>query len=518
MHKYNFISFVMQKISWTPSSDNFVFPSSLDQNWFISIIESLIFLKSLFIDRKDYNQKKWNILEKIWKNKFDDEYNLYLPIGMKHWECIELILMLHEKFNISHLQGKNISHRQGIQDILSDIKILIWVILKSSWEENGQKYLDKLQEKYSISRELLEKIKATPNPSQKEIKHFLERIKIPIWSGYQRIEDHIKENIWVELNKALFRKSMTTLWKTMPTFTQENQETMPQANSDEWEVVRIHVASDQLDKNERLLREKIGVDTLKSELDALRLQWDNDVLVEAEKNAANKVISILHEYPYQFRVNSFWDKVVKILEHKGVFCVWYTFLSHSLLSELWIQQEWLNAIWHSWFKIFIWDSSYIFDPWKFDKIHKMNKGKKVWSYNQLSVNLGYYTGRIVGQSWDIEDISLWHIYSNKWADLLYEEKYEEAINMYEKALIFNPDSLETHWGMWCALLQLERYKEAEQKFKQCVQIYPESIWVYEYLKEVLEKLEENDGIKRSKLGINTKILQLKIKQTVNFKI
>ena len=108
------------------------------------------------------------------------------------------------------------------------------------------------------------------------------------------------------------------------------------------EEIVIKMKSETLDKEERLLREKIGIEKLKADLDAARESGNNERIVSVETQATETILQTLYEYPYQFTSNQYGYQPNKILRNKEIYCVGFALLWHSFLSELWIEHQWLD--------------------------------------------------------------------------------------------------------------------------------------------------------------------------------
>gem|GEM_PF-1306582 len=82
-----------------------------------------------------------------------------------------------------------------------------------------------------------------------------------------------------------------------------------------------HSDTDKLDEKERLLREKIGIDTFKQELKELRKKGHLEEIEKKEIEATNEIIRILHEYPYQMTEDNYGYQPKEILKRKEIYCV-----------------------------------------------------------------------------------------------------------------------------------------------------------------------------------------------------
>ena len=91
---------------------------------------------------------------------------------------------------------------------------------------------------------------------------------------------------------------------------------------------------------EGFLRDKIGVEVLKMDLESARKSGNTVRITEAEKNAMNTIHASLRQYPWNDQV-SLLDSAIpsSIDSSKRVICVGYSILMNSFLDELHIQHR-----------------------------------------------------------------------------------------------------------------------------------------------------------------------------------
>jgi hypothetical protein len=71
--------------------DTKVFPNNLDFKTLENILETLDNIKPIKVNRKEYNAKKGEILEKTGSDKYGDFYILYLAEDLKVYELPAII-------------------------------------------------------------------------------------------------------------------------------------------------------------------------------------------------------------------------------------------------------------------------------------------------------------------------------------------------------------------------------------------------------------------------------------------
>ena len=457
-----------------------VFPGDIEQSVFIEILDTLDHVKPVFVSREEFQNKNWNFLIKNWEDKFWDFYDLYLPKDLQYGETLEIIDILTNKFNLQNYTN--------INELLSQTKVMIWIILREYWVEWGKK-LEKLQEEYNLSNEFVEKIKNHKIKTTVETKQFIKDIKAQrknsqetkwiswnkekLWTSWDTeiSQGFLKDIFWEEFEKVFFRKWVDMLRLWLMTITQSEQETLEESD---WEVIIRHkISSNKLDKEERLLRDKIGIKQLKKNLDEIRENWTEENIKQAEIEATNKILKFIYEYPYQATNNRYWYQPNKILKEKEIYCVWFSLLWHAFLSELGIEHYWLDMPLHSALEVIIWWKKYFFDATYDNKICEFEYWNKVWALYEMILGNGYsFYEKEFAISWNPEKILFSQIYNNKWPSLFKLWRYKEAIKMHEQAIKLNPRDSYSYNNKWASLSKLWRDEKAIEMYDKAIKLNP----------------------------------------------
>lgn len=442
-----------------------VFQNEIDYKTFEKLLETLNHITVVYISREDYNWKNWEILEETWNDKFWVFYELFLPIDCNNWELLSIIDFLNKKLKLKKYSK--------INDLIEKTKIIIWIISKREGY-NAEKYLKKMLLDYDINEELKGIILETKLKTNTNIKEFIKSIKIDKNDKKLSFDEHFK-NGTMELSKdfleefelIFFRKWVNMLRFWMETITKIEHESI---NVDCWKVL-LNENIDNLDEKTRLLRDKIWIDRFKKNLIKLREIWCSESIEELEIEAINCILQVLNEYPKQITDNNYWFQPNKIITHKEIYCVWFSLLWHSFLSELNIVHKWLHLHWHSAIEVIIWWKNYYFDPTKFDKIIEFNFWNEVWIYREIKLLNWNSNEQKYVISWEIETTLLSQIYNNKWNILYKNKQYFEAISMYDKAINLN-DFADVYYNKWIVLQYLKQYDDAIKMHDKAIELNP----------------------------------------------
>ncbi len=282
--------------------ENLVFSEQIQQSTFQEILASLDHISAEFVSREEFEGKRWEFLEASGeRDKFWQFYTLFLPEDLQVWETLEIIDTLSQKFEITNYAP--------VENLLSYTKIAIWTILrekgltkgekvKEDEQEKKEKILNDLLSRYKISDAFREKIRSHTIWVNTSSKDFIRAIRekrgentksdeVPastrLWETW---DSHISEEILShifgnEFGLTFFRKWVNMLRLWMMTITQAEQEALKGKSKslDDWEKIVVRQDSETLDKEERLLREKIGIEELKADLDAARESGDGERII-----------------------------------------------------------------------------------------------------------------------------------------------------------------------------------------------------------------------------------------------
>ena len=459
------------------SLDKKVFDDDLDFKTLENLLETLDHVVVKKVSRQEFNDLKWDFLVEKWENKYWKYYELFLPEDLFYGELLFFIDFLSNKFNLQDYLE--------FEKIFSQVKIMVWIILRWWWDNDN---LKQLQKKYNLSDEFVWKIlsqKLLNSNSKEFIKSIISKWKLNfekgyIWESEDDIEiwiNELKDLFWNEFDLTFFKKWINMLRFWMMTITQVEQERLMQEN--EWnENFITHVDIKYLDEQERLLREKLAIDDLKQELKIVRKSWNQELINDLELKFSNKIYTVLRNYPYVHNEKDYWYQINKILEYKEIYCVWFSLLWHTFLKELWIKHNWLDLQKHSALELIIWWKKYFFDPTSTsDKLLEFDYWKKIWAYNEINLE-SIWIVKLLIQPWITEKILLSKVYNNKWNSLTNLWKLQESIRMFNKAVKLCPSISDNYTSKWNSLTKLWEYEEAIKMYDIAKKLNPKFFLIY----------------------------------------
>ena len=472
--------------------DTPVFPSPKDWKSFEYLLDTLDHITIEKLTRLEYIAK-WANIYQIFQKEDVSYGRLSMPEDVTHGELLFFIDFLTQKFGIE-------AYSQ-LDDILTKVKILIGIYLRE--DELSSQWLQELAAKYHLDDGFIQRIvdhRLRPDSSARSFVRELrwDTLRRVAWvvhveAGSQKLAQALKQ----EFSFNFLRRGLEMVRMGMMTMTQEEQAWIDTSNKN----IKLHVNTQSLDSEAQLLRDKIGIDQLKWELDSVRRYWDEAKIEEAELWAANRLLGVLYEYPYQLTKNKHGYKLSKMIDTKELFCVWYSLLWHVFLSELWIWHQVLDNIFHS--AIIINQSAhrkkYYFDPFIFKRSHEIHiKPQKYGSYMEMywvtPVSFSLY-----GREGNAEILLLSQIYNSKWTEMFSLGNgffqtwefthaiwlYKEAIEMYNLAIELNPQYGSAYNSIWITLIQKFRaikklkqkipkkeYDTALEAFEKAVELFP----------------------------------------------
>lgn len=503
-----------------------VFQDELDFKTLENILETLDHVTPKKVTRSDFDVSKWNFLIETWEDKFGKQYDLFLPEDLVHGELVHLIDFLSQKFGIENYAP--------YERIVTQTKVMVGLILRWLWENEGEKYLQELAEKYSLSPKFIARLQSQKKDGDKisfsKAKEMIKSIKSKrnndndekIWENPDDMVlwfEELKDLFWKEFDLTFFRKWINMLRLSMLTITQAEQEEKIKYCEENWfekeirenwkiiykkwnEIIVISIDVNYLDNEERLLRDKIWIDNLKRKLRTARKTWNQEKINEVEYNTVITILKTIKEYMYQFTEKHLWDKINKLSVSKEIFCVWFSTLWHAFLSELWIKHSWLeilrfwankNVIGHSALEVLIWWIKYYFDPTllsatKLYEIKHLNSS--YWPYKSFLICDKDITQNNFILEWNTEEILLSQIFNNRWKELSNLWKYKESLKMYEKSIKLNSNNYSAISGLFFSLIILWKYKKAINIIDFLYQLNPLQYKYYNNIGNLRKKINK----------------------------
>ena len=463
--------------------ENLVFPEQIQQSTFQEILASLDHVSAEFVSREEFEGKWWEFLEASGESdEFWQFYTLFLPHDLtilelpaiiKHlnrhtfWEELPLFASTKElQIKLCILYGEVIQKEESSQRNTA-IKNIYTIYEEMFWEDEVRKI---------GSEEYREGI-----INQWERERFTRFIQNITANNLNELREELADEVENHFYESFFENGINTLRLWMMTITQAEQEALKEKSKSlkNEEEIAIHKSTETLDEQERLLRDKIGIEELKADLDAARESGHQREVARLEKHATKKILQTLYEYPWQVTSNHYGYEPAEILRHKEIYCVGFALLWNSFLSELWIKHRWLDIPRHSALEVTLWWELYYFDPTASTRIHRIYYGKQIGEYRETTLDTYWHIidfGLI--QAGDPEKILFSHILNNKWSALHKLWKYEEAIEAYDMALDFNPQFASAYNNKWASLYKLWRYEEAIEEYDMALKLNPQDASAY----------------------------------------
>jgi len=502
--------------------DELVFKDDWDFQTLENILECLDHVTPKQVSREEFNRLKGDFLVETGEDAFWKRYDLILPSDLQHWEKLNFVFFLSQKFWLENYTP--------YERIITYVKVMIAIILRNTKEEDTEAYVHWLASKYHLSEEFVERIR---NEKMKlsEAKEMIREIKWKkaqeekwkrLWSDEDIIlwSEELKKLFWEQFDLTFFRKWVNMIRLGMMTITQAEQEEKIKYCEDNWfeketwsnweiiykkwiENIMVKLSSELLDTKERLLRDKIRVDDFKKKLEEVRRSWNRDEIEQLELESSESIIKVLNEYMYQEIDTHNWYQPSKILEYKEVYCVWYALLWHAFLTELWIKHYWLGMYSHSALAVDIWWKNFYFDPTCTNKLSEFGYWKERGVYREIIWKWWSFQQGGFATTWNAEKILISQIYNNRWCVLFTLWRDGEAIEMFDKAIEFTPIWGSFSYNRWIILRELWRFEESIEVFDLEIQLHPKeeaayrhkglalfSLWRYEEAIEMFDKTME----------------------------
>lgn len=456
------------KMNTKNSLDIPVFQDELDFKALENILECIDHVTPKKVSRNEFNDMKWNFLVETGKDKFEKQYDLFLPEDLVHGEILHLIDFLSRRFWLENYTP--------YWRIITKTKVMIGVILRGMWEEDGEKYLQELAQKYSLSPEFIARYNSQKHWWEKmnfsDAKEMIESVKFrreidnkeKIWKNDDDIVlwfEELKELYGEEFDLTFFRKWVNMLRLGMMTITQAEQRAKIQWCEENWfekqsysprvityikwmQIITINVLNQDLDEKERLLRNKIWLDTYKKSLSIARKSWNKASIEKLELEAVKAILWCIWEYGYYNNQNQYWFQLNKIAKYKEIFCSWFSSLAHSFLTELWIHHNGLNIENHSALELIIWNKRYYFDPSNLNELYEFEYWEINWRLREIKLVWHNFPIQY-WYSYDAEKSLLSHILINK--SQIVEDGW--LVNkLLIKAIELNPEYPWTYLNLW----------------------------------------------------------------------
>lgn len=473
------------------------FSWEIDFDNFKKILSTLNHVKPVYISRTEYDALYWDILTVVGNDTVWDIFELSLPEDLKKSELLELTFFLTQKFRLEEYAW--------LEKLISKVKLYVELILRNLPEVDKADFMQNIIEQSHISPELLsliEKQKLLFWPTKEVLKSF-EWEELSQDELLLELQDILEKEFYL----TFFRKWVNMLRLGMMTITAWEIPAIKKKDGN----IKINIPSTQLDKQERLLRQKIRIDELKIELENARNLWKENLIQSIEKKAVNRIMYVLYEYPYQVTSNDYWFQPSKILETKELYCTGLSILWHAFLTELGIEHYGLSEEYHTALEVVIWKQRYLFDVTATDKLLRIESLWLQWYIEKIRVSEMKPEIFYIQKS-DVQDTLMSHILYNIWNKYMQQEDYKTAIIFFSKAMYLNkncwnfylniadcyhylgknkkaceyietaidlyPISWEYYNNYWVYLAQLEKYEQAIIQYKEAIKLNKNYSWAY----------------------------------------
>ena len=323
-----------------------------------------------YIDRKDLNKNHSDtILEKNGKDfKEIIWYNLYLPHDLKIKEIPKVV----EQINTLTFWN-NIPDYASLKEIEKYIREY-----KTHFPQCEFKYFTEFENK--INKTEIGKCEA----GSQYIKSIQKQEGEDPDENLDEIENELALKLNDQLKQSITELGMKNIANYMPVFDEKflTWLSIEQRRKIDFEWKNIY-------RNQLKLREVIGIDNLKIQLENAKKTNDTTKIEKVEKEILWKIIQEIHKYPY-YEIEVIWGEPnnldpISIIEDKQIMCVSKVIISSSFFRELWINHTIADVPLHS--AIVVKTASnkkYYFDPTIPFNID-LSKTKKIWEYNLVSV-------------------------------------------------------------------------------------------------------------------------------------
>lgn len=469
------------------------FQDELDFKTLENILETLDHVTPKKVSRSDFNALKWNFLVETGEDKLGKQYDLFLPDDLKIYELPAIISRIN-KITFWEILPDYASKEELKVKIAITINELLKVLNEGKIDDKTKKAIQRAITKYiklyadmfwdieaqrlnqlNYRQEIISKWEKTNNASrykEYQSKLFSIRTKENLSNLSEEVESHITWEIKWHFQESFLERWVNMLRLGMMTITQAEQINLRKKWIWKWEDISFHISDKELDKNEKLLREKIGMTKLKKELDEVRKTWNQEKINQLELKATNTILKVIYEYPYQLTQNNHGYQPNKIAEFKEIYCVGFSLLWHAFLTELGIKHYWLQIPEHSALEVIIGTKSYYFDGTASSEVHEFTYWKRLGEYAEIVLKRLKFGKDIYAQRWNPEIILLSQIYNNKWSTIFNLWQYGEAIKLYDEALKLNPKHDEAYNNKWNALFSLWKYDEAIKIYHEALRLNP----------------------------------------------
>lgn len=463
---------------------------------FLNRIESLdrnISIRPISREFYEYKHQEWeDILEQyIRAGDKSLEYTVYIPYDFAYGDIVYIVDLITKKLGTKEYFTNNW--------FASRIKTQLAHIFGKNWispEETTH-----IQATYHISDETVKRILKAPI-SLREMKNITGKI--------DKIEA-LKNTARIWLDSIFLDKWKQALGDFMMTFTKDDYDILPSWVKDNVKK-KYWVNSDEEVKNYLNDIEENLWNKIEKEYKKQKSLWEGNL----QKNIVDIIAIEVQKFPRQE-----WniDDLTNLLKNKDTQCLMKCFLSHILLSRLWIKHTVFTTEQHIQLIVYLWEETLLLDTTNNEPILKIGKKTNSLMYFNateieipfvvfgIPLNCDNYTGYE-------KETNIWllcSLYNNKAVNAKNSRYYDLAIELspddrslyFNRAVFYlNTDNIKkTRDDLEKARNDIEKYvslhSKEMQSNKDIVYLYKSLAWKYILLQQhekALEVLQELDKL------------------------
>ncbi len=400
-----------------------------------------------------------------------EHLNVILPENIAYVDLPKYIKALVWKLELTNSDSYN--------TILVYTKLTIALLLKEKWEM-GKGILQSYQKTSDVTNTFSSDLVCLNLLSYRDkVWEFLSLLQIEknkkknsnIESDFLIAMKILQKTYKEEFEKIFFRSGIDRVSRNLSTFTYNDKKKSEEKieGLSYHQSISYRIKDEDFTKIEETLRNKIEIDAWVSRLRDVRNKWNQQDISDLEVAASNKILSELWKYPYQLTSINGWFSPSWILESKEVYCVGFSILWHTFLSELWIKHKALSIPRHAAIEVEIWDQLYVFDATRFTKLSEMEYGEKKWKYSSIYMQGNFWN---YATSSETETWLMSHIYSNYWAWLRANLNFENSHAALDRAIELNENNSTPHILKACTFIWEDNYEESLGSLNASINLFP----------------------------------------------
>lgn len=454
-----------------------------------------------FVTRSEFDSKNGDYLVRTSEKteKTPDTYILFLPEDLRFSELFSITKNLEIKLWHSKFVHFN--------DLKNEIKAAVAILLRD-WNISAEQ-IKEMADELNIPEWLQSEFEKHKLKNTKKLRSALKGIKQNLDDLYDPdfVWDIMRDSIYNNFNWIFFDRWKSILSDYMAIFTKNDYDS--KVSKRNWRKIKedsinFHVTNENhMHKTENKLRNELMIDKIKKLFNILLQQNELDDLYKQQEVFCRKLLLELNDFPWIDTKSS--NDPSHMLKEKEMTCVWTSILAHVFLEEVWIKHYWLTMEAHSALIVVIWWTEYYFDPtnWIFEDIMDLNP-EMVWETLMIRWKKFDELNFLKG---DADSVLRSQMLYNKWVQLFYDNKLEEALIFVSAALKLNWRCFQTlNLKAWI-LIEMNEFSEAFKFVNESLKVNPlhsASHWNKWILLAKIWNIEDALNYIQSKLKTNPK--------------